>query len=473
MAFGSIGSLGHTSAKASGQTLSLSPSRSVPAGRLIVVCVAWGQVDGNYTDGAVTRDENYACTDDAGNIYTTLTCGFSSGFFAVSEAMFITYVDEPLTTSSVITITARQTNAIPKAMTVWEFSIGAGKRWAIYKDHIVGFENNDHAADPGTSQPAGLSISGLPNTEHLFLHCLANLRPSSDSYSWDADYTQFDPDGTTGGAASDNVTVRAGFRIVTATGDVVSVSDTTSNSHDVMQGYCALTEIDYDDDFPTFPNLDQFNRPDEDPLSSPPWSSSTTVIPGQGTALLRVDSHECARSASGTFHGAMFWDEYTPAGDDGEVFCTLAVVGHAGLHMFALGSGQNATLSGYATYWLPYSDARPDRILWGDTGNTGGIATRFMITWLDQLAGGKWGLQLRENGQIVQQWADDGNGWRWVGAAINDTGSSSYFNEGHFGLNLQNDFTVRVDDFGGGTSIRFVPHIIRRPPDPAGVRRLE
>jgi hypothetical protein len=221
-------------------------------------------------------------------------------------------------------------------------------------------------------------------------------------------------------------------------------------------------EIDYDGDFPTFPNLDDFNRADEDPLGTPPWSNSTTVLPGQGTALLRVASNQCARSAFGTNHGAQFWQDPIPAGDDGEVFATLAVVGHAGLHMFASGSGQNSTLSGYATYWFPITGNRPDNMLWGTTGDTGGIATRFMITWLDQVTGGKWGLQLRGNGRFMHGWADDGTGWRWLGCAKVTGGD--YRNSGYFGINLQSDTTVRLDDFGGGTSITFLPQIFRRLP---------
>lgn len=372
--------------------------------------------------------------------------------------MFITYTDYALTTSSVITVTARATTVPARAMSVEEFSIDTGKRWCVYRDVSSGFEDSSTLGP--TTQPTNMSIGSLDSEEHLILHVLGNLRPVSDSYTWDPDYTEIVPDGTTGGAANSNITLRGGFRIVTGTGDIVSVHDDTADSDDIMQGLCALVEVDYDGDFPTFPNLDRFNRADEDPLGTPPWSSSTTVLPGQGTARLRVSSNQCARSASGTEHGSQFWQDPIPAGDDGEVFATLAVVGHAGLHMFAGGSGQNSTLTGYATYWFPITGNRPDNMLWGTTGNTGGMATRFMITWLDQVAGGKWGLQLRGNGRFMHAWADDGTGWRWIGCAKVTGGD--YRNSGYFGINVQNDTIVRIDDFGGGTSVDFVPQIIRR-----------
>jgi hypothetical protein len=467
MSIAAVGSLGHTSSKTSGQTLSLSPSRAVPVGSLVVVWAALMPVDGNFTDGVVIRDQNYECRDSEGNIYTTLVCGYSAGFFAISEALFITYVDTALTTSSTITITARETTITGRAMSVEEFTIDPGKRWCVYRDKTVGFENHNTGPSP-LSQPSTLTISGLPNEEHLFLHCLGNLGPVSDSYTQDADYTAIVPDGTTGGTRESNATVIGGYRIVTGTSDSVSTTNNTANSYSIMQGFCALKEVEYDDEFPTFPNLDRFNRANEDPLATPPWSNSTTDLPGQGTARLRVVSNQCARSSSGTFHGSQFWQDPIPSGDDGEVFATLGVVGHAGLHMFAAGSGQNSTLSGYATYWFPIAGNRRDNMLWGDSGNSGGMASAFMISWLDQVAGGKWGLQLRENGVLMHAWADDGTGWRWIGCAAITGGS--YSNAGYFGINVQNDTTVRVDDFGGGTSIRFVPQIIRRPPDPDGAR---
>jgi hypothetical protein len=88
-----------------------------------------------------------------------------------------------------------------------------------------------------------------------------------------------------------------------------------------------------------------------------------------------------------------------------------------------------------------------------------------VFTFIDQASGAKWGLQFREEGTIIHAWVDPGTGWRWVGAV---RPTATVRNGGYFGLNFQNDFVTRIDDFGGGTSIRFVPQIIRRPPDPAG-----
>jgi len=224
---------------------------------------------------------------------------------------------------------------------------------------------------------------------------------------------------------------------------------------------CPVALVDYDGEFPTFPNFDDFNRADEEPLSSPPWSNSTTTLPGQGTRRIKIDSQQAAAGDIGTNHGAQYWDAVIPAGDDGEVFATLAVPGNAGEHLFAAGSGQNSTLSGYANYWRPRSDDRPDQVLYGDSGNAGNIGSRFIIAWADQVADGKWGLQLRQSGAVMQLWLDLGAGWRWVSACrITNLGSLS--NGGLFGLNFLNDFVTRIDDFGGGTSSPFLPQIIRR-----------
>jgi hypothetical protein len=466
VSFTALGSLGSTSTKSAGGTLSLSPSRTVPGGfgRLIAVFVAW-EGDRAYSDAAGVHELSIACTDSVGNVYAELV----SGLYDVSESIFVTLVDNDLTTSDAITITHRSTLLHAKAISAEEFEIPLGMVPILWRDQVRAAE------DPFSGDPRGsaLTMTGLDSgEEYLLLHCVGNLRPSSDTYTWDSDYTQITPDGTTGGAASSNVTVLGGYRIVSGiTSDTVDIANTTADTTDMWQGFAALSLAELDDDFPTFPNFDDFNRADVDPLPNPPWSASTTITPGQGSALLRNVSNQCARSSSGTLHGAMFWDLVVPAGDDGEAFVTLAVrdTGGAapGIHVFAAGSGQVATLSGYAAYWVPVADARPDHLDFGDTGNSGGIVARAMHVWADSAAGYKWGLQMRESGVVVHLWADLGLGWRWV-AGWRRTAFVS--NGGMFGLNMGNGFVVRLDDFGGGTSVRFIPQIIRRPPDPDGAR---
>ncbi len=306
------------------------------------------------------------------------------------------------------------------------------------------------------------------DVEYLILHGLGNKRPNADTYTADADYTLMDTDGTTGGADTTNVTVTGSFRIVEGiTNDrITTLCSTPVVPVDCFQGMIAVSSIEYDGAFPTFPNFDDFNRADEDPLASPPWYTVDPVL-GNGTALLRVVSNQCARSlVTGSGSGAMRWIDDIPPGDDGEVFVTVAdfggVSGTPGVHCFAAGGANAATLGGYAVYWVPITDSRPDRVDYGESGFlSGGVTSRSLAVWLERADGYKMGLQMRNNGADLQLWVDTGTGWRWVSAYHKTTFVS---NGGFFGLHTNSDPTVIFDDFGGGTSIRFIPQIFRRIP---------
>jgi hypothetical protein len=63
---------------------------------------------------------------------------------------------------------------------------------------------------------------------------------------------------------------------------------------------------------------------------------------------------------------------------------------------------------------------------------------------------------------------DEGSGWEWVAALIRT--DVVLVTGGHSGLAFMGDVNTRVDDFGAGILERFIPRIIRRPPDPGGVR---
>lgn len=457
MSFGSVGSLGTASSKTTGGTLSMSPSSGVPVGHLVAVWVAWIG-DRNYTDGSGVRDQSIACTDDAGNIYTQL----QSGLYDVSESMFLTYVDEPLTTSSVITITHRSSSLNAKAMSAWEFTIGNGKRFSVWMSEIKARED----PSSGDARGGALSIGSLASsTEYLFLHGLGNLRPNTDTYTWDSDYTQIDGAGTTGGADSSNVHVRGGFRIATITTDTVDVSNTTADTTDMWQGFVAVKEVAYHGVFPTFPNFDDFNRADEDPLREPPWDQSATHGPGFGACRLRVVSNKCARSNLNSGHGSMFWDTPIPAGDDGEVFVTISTLppasGSCWAHCFSSGSGHDSTLNGYIVGSRGMSDARPDAWAFGNTGFNGDQASAGLYVWGTRADGHKMGMQFRSSGAEQHLWLDLGNGWRWV-SCIHNTGTYLH-NGGYFGLNLDDETVTRLDDFGGGTSSPGKGQFIRRP----------
>lgn len=469
MSFTSVGTLGHNSEKvASDREITLSPSRNVAVGHLVIVWVG-STGDSNYADANGRNDPWCEIQDDAGNIWCQLMGGLDAGAGAVDYtcyAIFCCQLQHAITTSTVIT--ARTKPAVAhgdfnaKAISAWEFTLDAGKVWASVDLRKASVGNYGTALST-------FSMTSLPaSTEFLALHALSAARPKTDSYTWDSNYTQIDSDGTSTGGASADVTLRGGWRVVTATTVTVGVTNTTANPGVARQGLVALTQVDYDSEFPTFPFLDTFSYADQDPLPDPPWDDHTGNKPGSGTADIRVVSNQAARSTVGTQHGAQFLNNSIPAGDDGEIFATMAVVGLAGLRLFDSGSGTNNTLAGYGVNWLApvFTGHNFDYLGWGGVGFNGGIGEYVLRVFANRVNGAKFGLQARQSGVLLHLWVDlnDGDGYRWVGCDW-ITGSS-ICNGGFFGLNFLNDFTTRIDDFGGGTSSPFTPvgQIFRRLP---------
>lgn len=464
MGFASVGTLGHNSEKtASDREISLSPSSNVPAGHLVVVWVA-STGDSWYFDGHHIRDDWPEIEDSVGgNIWVQLIAGLDGGAAGTKAcyAIFCCQLTTGLTTSDTITVRARNLltsgdwNA--KAISAWEFSLDNGMVWAAFE------QRSDARDDPdaGDARGGDIGISGIPSsTECLILHALASARPFTDTYSWDADYTQIDADGTSSGGGINDITLRGGWRIATLTSDTVSVSDTTADSPIILQGICALTQVPYDGDFPTFPNLDDFNRADQDPLPQPPWANPVDR-PGQGDALIRNVSNQAARSTTGSVHGSMYYGVTVPAGDDGEIFATMAVKGYAALFAFASGSGYDSTLSSYGTIWdkkdFFTSGHNHDFIQWGENGGPSACIRAFA----NMADGCKWGIQMRNLGVLLHLWVDlaDSKGWRWAGCTWQ---TSFVHNGGKFGLSFRSDTVTRIDDFGGGTSSKVIGDIIRR-----------
>jgi hypothetical protein len=275
VAFSAVGSLGTNSSKTVGTTLAITCARSVAAGRILVVWAMW--------DTGSTLHPNI--TDSKGNIYTMI--GWNSHGSVGLTALYACQVQVALTNTDTITLTG--SNLAAKAMSVEEYAgSGVPVRWA----RILQCATNVNLG----SDPSSISLSSLDSQEYLLLHLLGAEAPSTDAYTWDADYTQITQAGTTGGVADTNVTILGGYRIATLTDDTVDVTSDTAD-RDYLQMFTALCECT---PYPTFPNtplLDDFNRADEDPLSqSGEWETGTCKAGGNRD--LRVASNVVARSLS-------------------------------------------------------------------------------------------------------------------------------------------------------------------------------
>lgn len=476
--FASVGSLGSANEYDFGKnTLELSPSSDVDAGDLVVVWATWTS---HYFFGPNGEQiAELSCTDDAGNLYLQLASSYVNEAYV---ALFVSQLRNDLLTTN--TITLKHFGPGAKAASLEQFTLTPGKRWGfdLEKSVFTGI---------AVADPQSLTISGLESArEYLLLHCLGAQGPNTDAYTWDSDYTQIAGDGTSTGAPSgggppslEDVHVRGGFRIVTGiTSDTVDVTS-TGTDRDNDQCLVALTPLEVDEDFPDFPNtpiLDDFNRANEDPLDAGIWQT-TGDQPGFGTAKNRVVSNRAAMSSTGTGSGSQYLLEQFDTDEDAgeyENYGTLAVA-HDLVLYFGGGSGQSVTVGATGVAYrdtgqraFNAASVAMGLVYIGDDGFTGeapgGLGG---LVWGPAADGTKIGIQQLTIDTWTQHlWIDDGGGWEWVCGVLRST-LSAFINEGQFGIGMEGNTATRLDDLGGGLLFRFIPGIIRRPPDPGGSRK--
>lgn len=458
MAFASVGARGTNNLKVAGTVLTVQPNTTIPVGALLAVFVAWDNNNNATLDGPVSRQ--MSCEDDAGNIYTTVYGGQDTGVSSgVSQRamgfIFLSRLREELTTSNTITLNHFNTAAPKpaKAVSLWEFSMAEDKVWAV-------------AGDQGPSQiltraldPASISLSGLDSQEYLLLHILAAEAPSTDTYTWDADYTQITTDGTTGGAADSNIQVNGGFRIATLTGDTVDVTSDTAD-RDYTQGLLAVCEVEPASDFPTSPILDDFNRADESPLDGGLWNTDPNCFAGSSSSERgRVVSNQAARTSALGTEGAGQWFLEEDFSECQELYVSIptAITGDVrsfvGLTIRGGGCRQNTTLFGYQSVWEKADASNQltakDNIRLGKLQSAAVLAHE-IITHIDLEDGAKLGVQVDD--QIVHQWVNVGGEWFETGAIYYTIPSRHPVDvvEGGLRALVFNGGSIRADDFGGG-----------------------
>ena len=184
-------------------------------------------VDGN--DGLLS-----SVTDSAGNTWTVQRCFTNAqGGAAAGATTCIAWSKLTTTlTSGVGTITATFASIVAKAIVVKEFTVKAGGTLAV-----VGAPQdlpNDN------SDPGSMAISGLANSEHLFVRSTALERASGGTWTPTASYTTSGCNGTSTGGAASNMETCGEFRILTAT---TATSDPGGTSVDNASIFIAFNEV--------------------------------------------------------------------------------------------------------------------------------------------------------------------------------------------------------------------------------------
>lgn len=480
--FVAVGSLGCASEyNFSNYTLDISPSSNVPTGDLVAVFVAWTS---HYFFGpSGVQMVECSVTDDAGNRYLQLFSSYGLPGAAYS-GLFLSQLRNDLLTSNAITVKHYGPGA--KAVCLYQFSLTPGKRWALDLERIG--ESATEVGGGGGGVLPDVSVSGLEaDQEYLLLHALGIEGENTDTFTWDADYTQIAGTGTTGhghdgGSGAPplcDVSIRGGFRIVSGiTDDTVTVSN-DSGLRDMSHGLAPIRVIDADDDYPDFPNtplLDNFNRANEDPLdvaSTGLLWDKTGDHPQFGSAYARVVSNQAARSSGGSGGGSeAMIDTYDTEEGRGEVeeWGTIAVSGDIVIG-FGTGDGNVSTFDalgvGYRDSGLRVFNAAAvpmGATFFGDVSPTGEMAggPTESVVWGPVSNGNKIGVQQLNYDVFTHHlWMDVGAGWEWI-AAVLRAGGTGFVNEGVFTIAFEGDSATRLDDLGGGTLEREAPQIIRR-----------
>jgi hypothetical protein len=447
MSWASIGSRGTAQAKTSGADLSFSPTSTVAAGRVLVVCCAWAIDYTRTPEGA--NWPSVAVHDTKNNLYTQLG-GFSFYSFV---AIHICQVSSPITTGDTITLHHRNPAHEPKAVTAWEFSKDASLVWARYHDPTA---NGSGPTTTMTDTIGGVGVQYEFHREVLIIDAWSSMGPETDSYTYDSDYTPMTKAGTTGGGAESNVTVTASFRIATIPNDSIQTTRDVARHTDAST--VAIYEATFIPDFPRFPVLDDFNRADEDPLDNSTWMTwlGDGCTAGYGGGELRIAGNEAAKSIVNPWGaGSQWWDDATASfGDYAEVYATVNTYGQAGVILDGTGCGHNATMGGYSAFFAPQSSGYfpDDQLFNGFAGQTGWIGGNGLHTWIDGLDG--WGIGLQRTScphNFIHAWINRGSGWEWA-SAWNEIVFGPYNVPGQnkLGLSVWGDNNTRLDDFGGG-----------------------
>lgn len=231
MAWSAIGSLGTVGNNTTDQSsLALTTTADLEAGNVAVLILAVDNHQGsNIDEGAVS-----SVTDSAGNTWlkaAEFTSGQSAAQAGSTCSIWYTKASSTLGTGG--TITANFTNNTSRdaqAMTVYEFSFGAGSTVSVQATNTLA----ETATTPGSLDAT------TPNAEFLRVRGFATESNSLTNITPTSSWTVFTNARSGGGAANINQAVRGEFIISTATG--AASTPTAAPTGDPASVYVAFKE---------------------------------------------------------------------------------------------------------------------------------------------------------------------------------------------------------------------------------------
>lgn len=438
MSFADVTALGTANSNTSTAGLTITTTAVAEVGRLVIVATAW--------DNTATTDDagrvDLRCTDSANNYWTCLgsiTNGQGAAAGGAQVAMFCCVVQTQIASGGTITIT-NSTNRTAKAMSAHKFSID---------HHGVAVADKDFAF-MDAADPAAMTLptiaAALPSREYLLLYAYACEGPSTDTYTFDSDYTQL-ARASNAGAGAAGMHIVWGYRIATLTTDTFDMSSDTTD-RDAVSLYCALFEYD-PLPFPLAGILDSAGRANENPISDGGnWEVTAATLPLQVVSN-RITNGTAAASRS---------NRVQPHPGDQEVYFTN-IAGNTASGM-VLGVTCNVADAGSAN-WDGYQFASR---FGADTHNNirlerivNAAVSRGLLSWIASASGlggdgigdpsEKYGL--RRYGACLEVWFKSANRADWL--FLIGFEEEGQLLGGKIGaVIVTTSGTMTGDDFGGG-----------------------
>lgn len=223
MAFSAGSDLGSNQSKTSGTTLVITTGATVTVGQIIVLLVAFDNISTTDKDGVGSPE--VTVSDSAGNswsIRAMVTNSNGSANAGASLEVFTCVCTTQLSSGGTITCTWGS-SITAKAATARSFNSSIGN--GIEQVGTIQFAHGDGV------DPASMSDDSGNTDPKLWIHGLAYEGDHGDSYTQDSDLTSFTSNGTTGGGAASNMSVRGGYAISSAQTLTVNVATGAARDH--------------------------------------------------------------------------------------------------------------------------------------------------------------------------------------------------------------------------------------------------
>lgn len=209
-------------ATANQSTLALTTTAEAAVGSVLFLLAGTDNVvtvDGDNTDGV------YHVEDTASNIWYRVraqNANEAGSQTATCCTLYVCTITSTLASGGTITLSlggnATQNDA--QCAIVEKFSVTSGH--TVVCLGVTGLSTI-------AGDPAAITLSGMPSVSALWIHGFSAEARQTDSYTWDADYTQFTLAAGDSGGAATSQSITGGYRLQTATSDTVDVTSTTAD----------------------------------------------------------------------------------------------------------------------------------------------------------------------------------------------------------------------------------------------------